>query len=265
MKKKIIALLLCGTIFISGCSSQKSLKTEYDIDEFLEIWEDIGELVDEDTEYVPEDELLQARYESITKHLKSTDLTPGQIITINGKIEPLVAYDGKFLFSLVESDYEYDEENSWNLVSCSSEDTWGILINPMENVTITGTLLAEEGSTVLSHCTIDSPSLSKLEYEANLSTISDDDSLFMGEVSAVYRGYDKMKQFITYHNIDYNSSLSSSIEYANEILLLTDGKITLPCSISLDTAGDIKEGDKIAIRGYWWDNYISDSGGFYIF
>lgn len=184
MKRKIITALLCCAMSLSivGCRDSsgtsnadnvkisKDKKSEYNIDEFLEIWGTIGEKVDKDTEYTTEENMIAERTDSFLAHLKETDLNKGDVITLRGKIVPLdVSPDGKFSFWVVKSDFEFDVKNRWNHVTCTTDNTKASHISEMDNIEVTGTLYEKDGirSIGLVDCTIISPNLDDYKYKAN--------------------------------------------------------------------------------------------------
>ena len=72
MKFKMASLVLVFALTISifsGCGKKAPDEIEMSIDEFVEIWQGVGEKVDEGLEYVPEDEVSEKERELIIENL----------------------------------------------------------------------------------------------------------------------------------------------------------------------------------------------------
>lgn len=267
MKFKMVSLVLVFALTISifsGCGKKAPDEIEMSIDEFAEIWQGVGEKVDEGLEYVPEDEVSEKERELIIENLDGTGLKVGQQITLSGKIRPLGLYDDVYVFSVAKSDYDiYAEDNTWNQILCETNNMKTVLIPEMDNIRVTGTFLGNPEQITISDCAIDAPNLDQLEYEPNISYATSDDSVIMGEVSVILEGEGEIKIFI--ENI-WNSDLISYTPGATYIVI-TDGSNECLCEIYSESFGEIKVGDKIAVSGFYYDTERTVSGmnGYYIF
>lgn len=137
MKKKIIAMLLCGSLVISmiGCGNSKStnsptisdtenesVKSEYDIDEFMEIWTAATEKAEADTKYETADTKNDAYFKSRLEHMESQGFKQGQEIILSGCFESdFSTYLGYFIM-LTPKDYEYSESSVINGIGCLMKD-----------------------------------------------------------------------------------------------------------------------------------------------
>lgn len=149
-----VVLVFACVLMIGGCG--KGSKTEYDMDEFSGILNELTADWEDDFNYLTDDEKSEQRIEIYDKYLKKFGLKSGQEITIRGYYND---YPNSNIFILrAEDDTNYESI----MIGQFKEDGVKELLKEDEVIKVKGILFAG-GSGLLDECELISPDISKRE------------------------------------------------------------------------------------------------------
>lgn len=259
MKKKLIAILLTAAMSLSlaacggnsdGANESKDGETtEYNIEEFGEMYEETESLFDEESKYLTDEELYGNKgYEVYEKCSEKTGLPFNEPITLRGKkANSIVGF-------CVESD---DGEYS---IACFFNDdipNTSLFINEGENIIVHGIFSEKANSRgCLTNVAIDSPEDIDIAYESNVTEVLANYEnmhgaiIVQGEIDTVVT-LDEFETFmgvygdtVNYEHQDY---------YYDTVASLNGEDGCIYFMYSKDQFGELEVGDKIAVQGYIYD------------
>lgn len=275
MKKKIIIFTIVSVfiVMLGGCG--KKVKSEYNIDEFLDIYDDISSEYDKETEYWTQDEHLEKGNKKFIEIAKQHGFSQNSEITINGCIDK--EFSSSQFICLRENEDSAAERKSASFIICQIDNPRFVLLDDYSTIKIKGTFLTEERATQLADCEILSPDLSNIEdnFKNNVddmffATDLDTSEQLEGTISVVCKieDYDTSGDLKSYANYD---SFSLNYEYADYIVFVDDetAEYSIPVFISENENCPLNVGDNIVVYGtpettlklgdsliYWHTSYL---------
>lgn len=148
---KVLCVLLC-LIVIGGCGNKA--KTEYDMDEFGEILNEVTESWKDEFAYLTDDEKNEKQIEIYNKYLKKYGLESGQEITIRGYYNDWP--ESKLFLLRAEKDIELETVLTGEFRGDGIKE----MLREDEVVKVRGKLFTG-GFVLLSECDLISPDISK--------------------------------------------------------------------------------------------------------
>ena len=275
MKKKLIAVMLCIIMCLSGCGGKKA-KSEYDIDEFLAVYSEIFTEYDKETEYWTDDEHREKGNEKFISVAKKYGFSPDMELTISGCLNKSLSLF--HFFNLVsKNETKTDGEKTYRLM-CQIDSSKFVLFDDGEILKVKGTFLSKDrAASQLVNCEILSPSTNNIEsnFKNNVddlfsaSKLSSEEQL-EGTIVSAYKieDYDPEKKLEKYTNYD---SFSMNYKYADYIVFVGSDTSdnTIPVFISLEDDMPVTVGRKIVVYGrpetslelgdslvYWHTSYL---------
>ncbi|HIU77106.1 MAG TPA: hypothetical protein IAC62_14555 [Candidatus Pelethocola excrementipullorum] len=265
MKKGSIFIVSCLILIFTMFGCGKNEKTDYTIDEFGKIYVETQELFNEKTKYFTSEELIgDEAYKVYIECSKKTGLPINEEITLRGNKN-----SNSLGFSV--SSLENENYKIYCLLP-KGEKNISTLINDGDPIQVKGIFNKPDYPYgFLSESQIISPVKINTGYSENvddaLSQIDIDsimtDVLVFGEVDSIML----MDEFINvYSNMTFSESFDISSIYGDKIACIHSTQDDSPgifyVSYYEELMPGIKEGDKVAIRGYAKDmlNFLKADG-----
>ena len=258
MKKKLLSILiLIGiTLFSTSCSKTAATQTDndYDMDEFIEIWEKVCSDVDEETEYWTEDKQIAENYrKEYVKAGKKYGLNKGDKITLRGMV-----YD-TFNDGFLLSEKDASKLENGRFILCNLNNGKQLFLKG-EIVEVTGILFDDTWG--IGNCEIIAPDTSSIKFENNVDyaleeqgTITDP-ILIEGTVSDIKT----IDDFISSSETPYIDDIfAANYDYSTSIGTLKnqDGTKSFTFFVDEERGQKISTGDNIAFLGYITHSYIT--------